>query len=277
MPKLGSQLEVSWNIIVGIVLSLSGGILLWQLPEAHLTRAFGDALLIAGLLTVCVDYFVKRDLAREAAQNIFHHILGFDQPPEIRDRLKAIVHETKIYRRNYRANIHISSHTEGVLISVKYSFDLVNPTNQTLPFTQKVSCERGERLQKCRLWMTSADKKYQVDCTVKVNEDDPDAMQASAEEVSIKPHKKEHTYTFGGEYSQIMPKDFFFVLYFGDPTIGVSLELTHTPDLRINATIPNLRNGDMFEYEGLFMPGDHLYVRWESVSSSVSQTSEQAL
>ncbi len=242
-----------------------GGIVLWKLPEAHFTRALGDALLIAGILTVGVDYFVKRDLTREAAQNIFHHILGFDQPPEIRDRLKVIVHDTKLYRRNFRADIHVASQAEGVLLTVKFSCELINPTNQTLPYTQKVSAEKGERLQHWRLWLTSADKKYDINCKIEVSPEDPEAVDAKADKISIKPHKKDRVDKCGGEYSQLMPKDYFFVLYFGTPTIDVSFDVTHSSDLRISASKPTLRNGNMFEYEGLQMPGDHLYVRWETI------------
>ena len=118
--------------------------------------------------------------------------------------------------------------------------------------------------------MTSPDKTYQTDCSIEINREDPETVSANAEKVSIKPQTKGHKYKFGGEYSQIMPRDFYFVLYFGIPTIGVSFDLTHSADLRVTASNPTLRNGDMFEYEGLFMPGDHLYVRWERATQSLS-------
>jgi hypothetical protein len=87
--------------IIAILLVLVGAALLWWSPEVTFRHGLGEAVLIAGVLSLVVDPFLKRDLQREASLDIFHHMLGFDQQPEIKDRLKDLICKTVLYRRDF--------------------------------------------------------------------------------------------------------------------------------------------------------------------------------
>src|SRR5881396_3864670 len=75
-----------------------------------------EALLIAGVLTLTVDPFLKRRLFREASKDIFHHLLGFNLPEPIRERLKHIVNSSDLYRKDMTMTCTFYETADGIKI-----------------------------------------------------------------------------------------------------------------------------------------------------------------
>jgi hypothetical protein len=88
------------GLLVGIVLIIVGVVGHFKLHEYLLLRSLSEALLIAGILTLTVDPFIKRRLLREASKDIFRHMLGFALPDEIKERLNSIVFNTTTHLKN---------------------------------------------------------------------------------------------------------------------------------------------------------------------------------
>jgi hypothetical protein len=95
-----------WGLVLAGIILLGG-------PHSTLLTPIGEALLIAGLLALIVDPVVKRHLLKEASKGIFHYMVGFDQRPEIRERLKTIVFNTKLYREGYEIKCRIERQVGG--------------------------------------------------------------------------------------------------------------------------------------------------------------------
>lgn len=103
------------------------------------------ALLIAGILTLFVDPFIKKLARREAARDIFHHILGYKLPPAIREELERIVKDTKLYREEVKERIEMSEDGPLVVFDVEMEFFVVNPYRHDLCFEPLIQFESGER------------------------------------------------------------------------------------------------------------------------------------
>lgn len=101
-------------------------------------------MLIAGVLAITVDPFIKHRLLHEASKDIFHHLVGFSLPGEIQERIKSIVLSPKLYRRDMDLICTFTRVSEGVRIDWEYKFELVNPSRDKAPFRQRFEFEKLE-------------------------------------------------------------------------------------------------------------------------------------
>lgn len=56
----------------------------------------GDGAIVAALLALAVDPFLKGKLLDEFSRGVFEHLVGFDQEPEIRAEIRKIAFETHL-------------------------------------------------------------------------------------------------------------------------------------------------------------------------------------
>jgi hypothetical protein len=80
---------------------LAVGLILRFILPWHFWQSLGEATIIAAILILFVDPMIKGRLLREASQGIFHYLLGFDHRPEIKERLKTLVFDTKLFRQGF--------------------------------------------------------------------------------------------------------------------------------------------------------------------------------
>jgi len=57
--------------MIALLLVGAGAFLVWRFPENHLVWGLAEALIIAGLLALVVDPYLKRDLLKAARVNDF--------------------------------------------------------------------------------------------------------------------------------------------------------------------------------------------------------------
>ena len=100
------------------------------------------ALFIAGLLTLTVDPFIKKQARKEAMRDIFHHMLCFSLPDKIRERLQEIAETTKLYRKGMKQHIVMSGDGDFVAFDVKTEFYVVNPTKHPQWFPALIHARR---------------------------------------------------------------------------------------------------------------------------------------
>jgi hypothetical protein len=112
---------------VSILLGGAGALLLQIFPAGYFRHSLGEAFVIAALLIFLVDPFLKARLLKEAAKDVFHHLLGFDQQPEIKERLRRIVFDTTFFRKNFNIKYILVPQANSMLINVEYDFELINP------------------------------------------------------------------------------------------------------------------------------------------------------
>ena len=247
---------------VSLVLGGIGAALLRWCPAGYFRHSLGEAAIIAALLVLLVDPFLKARLLREAAQDIFHYLLGFDQQPQIKERLKRLVFDTKLFRKNFNARYKLVPERDLMRIEFDYDFELINPTEEVIEFPLKIDFEKAENLRLDFLSLVSSEKSYRWCPQLKPKSDDPWVIQGFAESVKIQPASRGITYRYSGKCSFTYPRTFYYAQHFGYPTIGVTITVECPPSFEIGAPPTPMHEGNVWKYEGLFMPGDHINIRW---------------
>lgn len=117
-------------VAAGLLISLFGG--------EH-GRAPGDALLIAGLLAVTVDRYVKLRLREDIAHDVFFAALGIHLPDKLKEEILAIG-DCRLVRREMQVNYKLTPLTTEplVLCETEVSFGMENLTHQLQEYTHRV-------------------------------------------------------------------------------------------------------------------------------------------
>ncbi|HEY0794377.1 MAG TPA: hypothetical protein VGD64_01220 [Acidisarcina sp.] len=103
--------------------------------------AMCDALVIAAILKLTVDPVLKRELAKDAAKDVFLYAFGYSLPPKLREFVNDLVLETKIVRRQCHLKWHIapkSGDPTRVEVYLDASFFIMNFSGSDLPYQHRV-------------------------------------------------------------------------------------------------------------------------------------------
>jgi hypothetical protein len=233
-----------------------------------------DALIVAGILGLTVDYFLKRELIRDVGA-IF---IGWALPQEIRDYIRK-VSQTSIVRKNFRVHYRLALVGNGeVSVKIRTSVDVFNYSSgreriapqwivdlQDKPNESAIRCEI-DRQGTVKSW--TADKLN----TPKRQERGPDVMKWTLPSLTLNPQdandpQLKPACKVSWEYELQMPiqyNDFFAFVF---PTIGVEVTVDCPPDLEFtcdhdDATV-HAPDSSRWVFNRLYMPGQSIRVRWK--------------
>jgi hypothetical protein len=127
---------------VGILAILVGHSLhLDKTIRGDLLASLGDAIIIASLLAMTVDQYMKRSLTREIQTDAYKFIVGYGLPAILQDEIKRVVEGSRILRRDYRISYNLSVCNEHgrlfIRILLRVHFNLHNLTGRTYVYQQK--------------------------------------------------------------------------------------------------------------------------------------------
>jgi hypothetical protein len=131
------------RVILGLLAFLSFAIVVilrWQFegPFVEALSAAFEALLIAAILALTVDPFLKREFFREASADIFLFWLGYSLPHQINDFLHSFVSETKLLRRDCVLCWTVEEQPNGrVRLELDVSYVFQNVTNRWQSYDQE--------------------------------------------------------------------------------------------------------------------------------------------
>jgi len=232
-----------------------------QLQVAEVVRAFGDAAVIAGFLALVVDRPLKRRLLAEAARGIFKHMLGFEQQPQIRDRLEKIALQTKLFTRNRHIQVKIEPAEMGsVTVTVRTEVDLVNPSPTVIPWEQYMAFERAERATALGMGLLCSDSRQNYWC------DEPlkplnggGVLEARAPRIEVSPGLE---YRLIHQHKQLAPDDFYVRYHVALPSIGFEVSVECPEEFEVEVGPYTGRAKMAWKYDGLLMTGEYVNVRW---------------
>jgi hypothetical protein len=219
----------------------------------------GEALMIAGILAIAIDPLVKGKALRSATRDIFHHMLGFKLPLKIQDKLQEIVLETKWYRENTTMYYTISEVGEFLRFDVEMEYEVVNPTQHTRAFRAELQFEAGEQPT---LKSVTCFEKSKYGNGAKLTEDpkQPRSLVYKGKPINV---ISEGRLRFKYQYSITYPIAIGYMYQnFVYPTIGLALTIKATPNIIVWAPPAQAESPGEWRYPKLFMPGNHLEIRW---------------
>jgi hypothetical protein len=264
VDKLKEKIKEWSGVIIGLLLAGIGWEGLLWCPN-NVGQRISEALLISGILTVTVDPFLKRHLVNEATKDIFHHLLGFDLPIEIKERIKRIVLGTNLYRKDMTMICSFEKTDLGVCINIDLKFEVINPTHGSLPFKQTFGFPKSENATLHYISCSEGPKGYGSDLRL------DEHFGYEAKGVKIKPNRPSgQRVWFTSKYSVRLPCPGSYTTTFANPTIGFYLQISNPPGLNVSSNAGKRKGNDWINEEA-FMPGDHFDIEWEPVADAAQE------
>jgi hypothetical protein len=250
--------------IIGIVIGGLGIWGMWKCPE-EIGQKLSEAILIAGVLSISVDVWLKRKLQEEAAKDLFQHLLGMNLPKELRRALQRLIEESAIYRKDVDISVHVEDKDDSVILTV--TLDAVNVGAKDSTYRQYLTLEEAYegkplyaslRTSKEPVYALTEDKL----CLKEKLPEEPMVWHWEGKEMPIGYDDELIQYT---KFTVKRSRKDFYIIFFGRPTIHPTLRVTGSETLNIYASVDDDTsvNGNEYVYTRVFLRGDHIQIRWK--------------
>ncbi len=259
--------------------------LIWgahHIPDHYVVRrllaaSVGEALIVASVLGLTVDRYLKEYLVRKASQDVSKYLVGYNLPDEIKARIQALM-GTALIRRDWRIAYTLSpaeGSADEVYIDVHYTFELENVSNTVQSYTQIIEEERHRNPVILEMRCDDPESGFRLiaDETKslgKAKDGVPGVIEARGPEIQVKPSggKPELRYPFMGHYRLRTPSSNSDTFSFLQPSIGVTI----TASYPAGYTISMESDRNMIVTENMwqlrqraFLQSEHVMVRWSKV------------
>jgi hypothetical protein len=222
--------------LFAIALVALGLAIKWVKPDWH---APSDALIIAGVLAVTVDRYVKLRLRDDIASDVFFAALGIHLPEELKDEILAIGN-CKLVRRNMVVRYKLTPHTDQNFIccETETEFQMENLTAHPHEFDQNVWVSRSPAgvndpqfpilFIKAQL---AGDGYEHMAREIELEERDHD--RGWHRSIRIPPKATAH---FWSTTQQILPSRYEEPFLLLQPTVGITVRVDCPPDMNPSVT-----------------------------------------
>lgn len=214
--------------MIGLILVGFGMLFFWPEPwrgGREAATAVAHALIIAGILGMVVDQFVKARFLREVTRDVYHYLIGYDLPIEIKEHIKELM-RTKIVRSRFQVDYRFGRHDDDNLTAqVTLDYDVENYSNQTEPFTPELAVESIDNptFRSVTLSGPKGANQYSLaQAELKVFSPEEGSLQVNGKKVKIPPRQQSEPYHVRWTYSILVPNGYSDAWAFVYPTIDVS-------------------------------------------------------
>ncbi|HLY59998.1 MAG TPA: hypothetical protein VKV95_04460 [Terriglobia bacterium] len=262
--------------MAALLLIAAALLLMWRIPSSQLVLTASDAILIAGILALIVDPLLKRDLVEDLANEIFQHLLGIDFPPDIRDTFQKALFGLETYREGTEIEASVAKLSENsVLLEVSLRWTIV--AAKKTEYQQGMAFEESERgrILQASVTVESNDKDSYSEShpTLTPKPDEPMVLEWKAKK-KIVMRKKDHVSAYL-KFTVTKGVHDFFTFNFSVPAINPRVRISAKDNLEINASLPDQLNGNEYLYRKVFLPADHIQIRWKPRLSPVVKNNEE--
>lgn len=255
-----------------------GCILFGEVPphvNPEFSHSLADALVIAAMLAVTVDGWVKKRLVGEVTKDVSKFLVGYRLPREVQDRIRTLM-QTAWVRRDFDLRIRLSQvESEEVELDCSVSNRVQNITTEKLDYTDSLIFARFERfsISEMRCVNQHGADVYRIGPDrITPQDEDGGQLRHSGRKVKIPPvAETEGDMRFSVRYRVNHPPSSSEQVTFNQPTIGATIELTDCPDGFIFHLIPapDHTAHHRWTYNRLFWPGEQITIQWEKQPQGV--------
>jgi len=263
-----------WWVTILAVLVAVAALLAVVYLHGGVLRSLSEAIFLAATLTVTVDPFLKRRLQKDVAKDIFHHLLGIDLPPEIRDAFQKALFGHDNYRKDFDVDVNArrsSNASVSLEVAIRSKVIAVRETN----YEQILASEESENARLLQASVTcdlNPTKNYScsqagaaqsaAELTMKPKENEPMAFEWKGRKIPMRKGEVISTYL---KFNITRGIRDFWTLSFSSPTIYPRVRVTCSAELTITASRSEQvqQNGNEYNYREVFVPGGNIVVRWE--------------
>jgi hypothetical protein len=216
---------------------LAAGVFIRHSPEVGDFKdglgALCDALVIAAILKLTVDPILKRELAKDAARDVFLYAFGYSLPGQLRSFVNDLVLETKIVRRQCHLHWQISPKAgdlKRLEVVLEASFFVTNYSGSDLPYQHKVYSWKedtedvgGVRAMYCEA-IRHPKKSYRKEQPDELVQGDDGYIRG--ERVSLPAHTREDEYRMGAVYFAEAARPGLDQFNISEPTMEITVTVT---------------------------------------------------
>jgi len=257
--------------IAGLLLIISAYFLpdTWKLRRL-LLEAVGEAFIVAAILGLTVDKYLKGDLIRRASQDVHKYLVGYNLPDEIKQRIQQLM-GTVFIRRNWHIAYTLSpSGKDEVVIDVVYSYELENVSNHVHDYTPMIQIEKHLNPTILELRCDDPDSRFRISSrageSIGKEEKVPGLVELHADDIKVKPTARSGLkYPFSGHFQLRTPNNHSDTFSFGQPSIGVTIVASCPPGytFSIEPEPEMIATDNMWQFRNrAFLRSEHVIVRW---------------
>jgi hypothetical protein len=237
----------------------------------HPAEAIGDALIIAGVLGLTVDGYVKAHLLEEASRDISQYLLGYHLPGEIQYTIKDLMFTGRV-SRNLHLHYTLTEPPETpdkVSVELTLTYWVENLTNSKLPYSQYFYQEASfsPRFLELRCDSTETNANYrlgenELGQQVKTQKD---SFRITVKGPTIKlpprSHESGSKYEFTTKCASLYAEDYSDVFVFDYPCIAVVVTAEYPEHFEFEAP-SEPEEVNRWEYPRVFLGGEQITMHW---------------
>lgn len=259
-----SFFEAYWlYLVAGAVLlgSLAG---LYFYPERGPWHGVIEAICIASALTLTVDPFVKKRLTHEVNKSIFYHVIGFDLPTEMQDRLRTYLRELEYYRESLAITAEaLQIEGEEVVIEITLEGHVTALTR--CKYDLALEFEDTEHGELQELWAKRKGEstklvEWSASNPSAVTHRDPMTTEYSAPIAKLKAGDKLESFF---KFTLRQRKQDYWVQTFGTTTLRTTVTLKPLPNMEMYASHKPVSSDNQYVYDRVHIMGEDIRIRWK--------------
>lgn len=209
-----------------------------------------------------VDPILKERLLREASRGIFVHMIGFDHEPQLKERIKSIAFETRLYQKDYRLTCAIESLGSDVKITMSKELEIFNQGLDKRQFRPGWRFTESDRPENGEIESTIGDEDIKTVPVLFV--DNRSGYRAAyGAPVEVDPQHENKRYQFLVRCTTTQPQDWYHPIYFEYPTIGIKFTITAPDGWHVWVGGQQRQQKEAkFHTRKLYMPGEKIEIHW---------------
>ncbi|KAA0099109.1 NAD(P)/FAD-dependent oxidoreductase [Mycolicibacterium sp. P1-5] len=263
--------------------------LVWLVSQTwlmDLLNKLGDAAIIAAILAVAVDKYVKQKLVSEVAREAVDFAVGYALPPEVKKHVQYIlrmpfVRRNLVFTYEFGA-ISGANADEYLKVKCTTTYEIVNLTDRDIKFNVRTAVQNAHYpgLEENKLSLLKVADRTRSETELKELADKQakkkgttDVLYTSVtEEVEI-PHGHSNAVPVVTErISYVRRDDDIFLDILPPPSLGLTLRVKGLADYVVGASfgasgmVPGKYASDADEWTwtvtDVVLPGSHFYLKW---------------
>ena len=257
-----SFLEAYWLYLLAGAFFVGSLVGLYFYPERGHWHGVIEALCIASALTLTVDPFVKKRLTHEVNKSIFYHVIGFDLPPAMQDRLRTYLRELEYYRESLAITAEaLRIDGEEVILEITLNGHVTALTRCKYDCALEFEDTEQGKLQELWAQRTGASEKFvewSASDTSAVTHRDPMTTEYSAPIAKLKTGDTLESFF---KFTLRQRKQDYWVQTFGTTTLKTTVTLVPRPNMEMYASHRPANNQNKYEYDKVFIIGEDIRSR----------------
>jgi len=282
-----------WGALAGFfVVGLILIIVTRFLPEIDVLRrllmlSVGEAFIVASVLGITVDRYLKGDLLQKASKDVHKYLVGYNLPDEIKQRIQELM-GTVFVRTDWFINFTLTPlNADEVLVDISYSFQLENVSNRVQEYFPMLQVEKHMNPQVLELRCDDPESRFRLVPTggkQSIAEESTTVrglVEVRADPLKVKPSGKDKLrYPLSGRFQLRTPNDHSDTFSFGHPSIGVTIT-TSCPETHMFSLEPEpgmIITENMYQMRHrAFLRSEHVRIRWMKVKDATERKSSSAI